>query len=163
MSSAIKVQLQSVLIWLQWFDPVGWALGRASACNKLSNEVLAWLSVWSRVQMICISSRHHCHSIISCFIKIQIGLALNGCLSPVGLTNTLVIDSLYVACLLVLYSSVLFCMLWWVLLFCDSQNCDDFWMIELVVIDVLHSCPAGGLIQHAKCCGFIVHICISNI
>jgi len=35
-------------------------------------EVLAWLSVWSEVQMICIwSSWCHCHPIISCFIKIQ--------------------------------------------------------------------------------------------
>ena len=37
--------------------------------------MLAWLSVWSEVQMICIwSSRCHCHPIISCFIKFQIGL-----------------------------------------------------------------------------------------
>ena len=63
--------------------------------KKLSDEVLAWLSVWSEVQVICISSSWcHCHSIISCFIKIQIGLTflcqfmqvflkkwpLNGCL-----------------------------------------------------------------------------------
>jgi len=26
------------------------------ACKKLSDEVLAWLSVWSKVQMICIWS-----------------------------------------------------------------------------------------------------------
>jgi len=26
------------------------------ACKKLSNEVLAWLSVWSEVQMICMWS-----------------------------------------------------------------------------------------------------------
>jgi len=37
--------------------------------KKLSDEVLAWLSVWSKMQMICI-----CHTIISSFIKIQIGL-----------------------------------------------------------------------------------------
>jgi len=40
--------------------------------------VLPWLSVWSKVQMICIwllwSSWCYCHPIISCFIKIQIGL-----------------------------------------------------------------------------------------
>ena len=37
--------------------------------------MLAWLSVWSEVQMICIwSSWYHFHPIISCFIKIQIGL-----------------------------------------------------------------------------------------
>jgi len=38
--------------------------------------VLAWLSVWSEVQMICIwSSWCHCHPIISCFIKILNGSA----------------------------------------------------------------------------------------
>jgi len=42
--------------------------------KKLSDEVLAWLSVWSKVQMICIwSSWCHCHPIICCFIKIQKG------------------------------------------------------------------------------------------
>ena len=35
------------------------------ASKKLSDGVLAWLSVWSVVQMICISSRCHCHPIIS--------------------------------------------------------------------------------------------------
>jgi len=36
---------------------------------------LAWLSVWSVVQMICIwSSWCNCHPIISCVIKIQSGL-----------------------------------------------------------------------------------------
>jgi len=37
----------------QCFDAVGWALGRASGLQKFSDEVLAWLSVWSEVQMIC--------------------------------------------------------------------------------------------------------------
>jgi len=38
------------------------------ACKKLSDEVLAWLSVWIEVQMICIwSSWCHCHPVISCF------------------------------------------------------------------------------------------------
>ena len=42
---------------------------------KLSGEELAWLSVWSEVQMICIwSSWCHCHPIISCSSKIQNGL-----------------------------------------------------------------------------------------
>ena len=45
------------------------------ACKRLSDEVLAWLSVWSKLQVICEwSSWCHCHPIISCFIKIQIGL-----------------------------------------------------------------------------------------
>jgi len=44
------------------------------AYKKLSDEVLAWLFVWSGVQMICIwSSWCYCH-FISCFIKIQIGI-----------------------------------------------------------------------------------------
>jgi len=38
--------------------------------------VLAWLSVWSEVQMICIwFSWCHCHPIISCISKIQNGLS----------------------------------------------------------------------------------------
>jgi len=45
------------------------------ACKKLNDEVLQWSSIWSEVQMICMwSSRCHCHPVISCFIKIQIGL-----------------------------------------------------------------------------------------
>jgi len=52
----------------------------------MSVEMLAWLSVWNKMQAICIwSSWCHCHPIISCFIKIQIGLtfllpAYPGCL-----------------------------------------------------------------------------------
>jgi len=43
------------------------------ACKTSSDDGLAWLSVCSEVQMICIwSSWCHCHPIISCFIKIQI-------------------------------------------------------------------------------------------
>jgi len=45
------------------------------ACKKMSDKELACLSVCSEVQMICIwSSWCHCHPIISCLIKIQIGL-----------------------------------------------------------------------------------------
>jgi len=52
------------------------AAGRASGLwKKLSGEVLAWLSVWSEVQVICIwSSWCHYHPIISCSSKIQNGL-----------------------------------------------------------------------------------------
>jgi len=42
-------------LWL-CLDAVGWAAGRASGLLKLSDEVLAWLSVWSEVQLICIWS-----------------------------------------------------------------------------------------------------------
>ena len=42
---------------------------------KISDEVLALISVWSKVQMICTrSSWCHCHLIIFVIIKIQIGL-----------------------------------------------------------------------------------------
>jgi len=56
-----------------------------SACKRLNDEVLAWLSVSYMVQMICIwSSWCHCHPAISRFIKTQIGLtflvpACQGC------------------------------------------------------------------------------------
>jgi len=41
------------LVGLQCFDTVGWALWEEHhASEKLSNEVLAWLSIWSEVQMI---------------------------------------------------------------------------------------------------------------
>jgi len=36
---------------LQCFDAVGWAAGRASGRKNLSDEVLAWSSVWSEVQI----------------------------------------------------------------------------------------------------------------
>jgi len=43
-------------------------LARKKSCDR----VLAWLSVWSVVQMICIwSSWCHCHPIICCFSKIE--------------------------------------------------------------------------------------------
>jgi len=34
---------------LQCFDTVGWTREEHPACKKLSDEVLAWLSVWSEV------------------------------------------------------------------------------------------------------------------
>ena len=34
----------------QCFDSDGWAAGRAVGLKKLSDGVLAWLSVWSEVQ-----------------------------------------------------------------------------------------------------------------
>ena len=39
---------------LQCFDTVGWASGRASGLQKLSDEVLMRLTVWSEVQIVCI-------------------------------------------------------------------------------------------------------------
>jgi len=47
------------------------------ACKKLNDDVLAWLSAWNKVQMICIwSTWCRCHPIIFCFIKIQIHLTV---------------------------------------------------------------------------------------
>jgi len=69
----------------------------------MSGEVLAWLSVWSKVQMICIwSSWCHCQPIISCYSKIQNSLpfwcwltqvvvenrSLNGCSSSTNMYHT---------------------------------------------------------------------------
>jgi len=45
---------------LQCFDAVGWASGRAF--GPKSDEVLVWLSVWSKVQIVCLwSCWCHCH------------------------------------------------------------------------------------------------------
>jgi len=41
-------------ICLQCYD--GWALRRVSGLLKLSDEVLLWLPVWSKVQIVCIWS-----------------------------------------------------------------------------------------------------------
>jgi len=41
-----------------------------ATCKKLTDEVLAWLCVWSKLQMICIWSSW-CHPIVSCLIKTQ--------------------------------------------------------------------------------------------
>jgi len=49
---------------------VGWQEGHP-ACRKLSDGVLEWLSVWSKVQICIWPSLCHCHS-VSCFSKIQI-------------------------------------------------------------------------------------------
>jgi len=57
---------------LHCFDTVGVRQEEHLACTKLSDEVLAWLSVWSKVQIICIrSSWRYCHPVVPCFIKIQ--------------------------------------------------------------------------------------------
>ena len=50
---------------------VGWQEGHL-ACKKLSGEVLAWLSVWSKVQTCIWPSWCHCHSLILASIKSSI-------------------------------------------------------------------------------------------
>jgi len=67
---------------------VGWQEGHP-ACKKLSGEVLACLSVWSEVQMICIwSSWCHCHPIIFCSTKIQNSLPFSCRLTQVVLEKS---------------------------------------------------------------------------
>ena len=69
-SSLLVISLQYVLMMLQkffgcccrnhtTFSALTLLVGREeeyATCKKLSDEVLAWLSVWSEVQMICIWS-----------------------------------------------------------------------------------------------------------
>jgi len=67
---------------LQCFDAVGWAAGWASGLKKQSGGVLAWLSVWSEVQLVQLMSLP---LTVSCSSKIQFGFtflvpAYPGCL-----------------------------------------------------------------------------------
>jgi len=60
---------------------VGWQEEHL-ACENLSDEVLAWLSVWSEVQMTWVWSRWcHCHPIISALAKSRM-LCASGTCSP---------------------------------------------------------------------------------
>jgi len=52
---------------------VGWQEGHL-ACKKLSDGVLAWLSVWSEVQTCIWSSWCHCHSISLASVKSRLVL-----------------------------------------------------------------------------------------
>jgi len=56
-------------VCLQCFDTVGWPAGRQQACKKLSDGVLAWLSVWSEVQTCIWPSWCHCHSLSLASVK----------------------------------------------------------------------------------------------
>ena len=59
---------------LQCFDAVGLAAGRASGLQKLSGGVLAWLSVWSKVQTCIWPSWCHCHSLSLASVKSRLVL-----------------------------------------------------------------------------------------
>ena len=58
--------MYNILECLQCFDTVGWATGRAFV---LSGGVLAWLSVWSKVQTCVLPSLCHCHSLFFSSVK----------------------------------------------------------------------------------------------
>ena len=65
--------IYGLVILPKYIDTVGGRQEKHQA--KLSDEVIAQLSVYREVQVICIWYRQcHPHPIISCFIKIQIGL-----------------------------------------------------------------------------------------
>jgi len=59
---------------------VGWQEGHP-ACNKLSGGVLAWLSVWSAVQICIWPSGGHCHSLSLASVKYRL-VYLSGTGSP---------------------------------------------------------------------------------
>jgi len=79
---AFRCYLHLTLAWVapppsQAFSALTLLVGQQEghpACKKLSGGVLAWLSVWSEVQICICSSWCHCQS-VSCFSKIQIGFA----------------------------------------------------------------------------------------
>jgi len=74
-----KLILMGVLCYIIAFSALT-CLGFGKSIRPVKiicDEVLAWLSVWSEVQMICIwLTWFHCHPILSWFFKIQIGFIL---------------------------------------------------------------------------------------
>jgi len=86
---SLVLSLVAIVVWavsLQCFDILLVVHQEEhSACKKLSDEVLAWLSVCSEVPLICVwSSWCHCYPIISCFIRIWIGLPFFDASIPTG-------------------------------------------------------------------------------
>jgi len=109
--SAIYVSMLTIyylLLLFSSFSALTLLVGRQEehpARKKLSDEVLAWLSVWSVVQMICVwSSWCRCHPIISYFSKIQNGLPFWCRLTQVVLEKRLLNVCMYVLLLLILFS-----------------------------------------------------------
>ena len=71
MLSVLQTVLDLQCCCLQCFDAVGWVAGRAS---ELSGGVLAWLSVWSKVQTCICPSWCHCHSLSLASVKSRLVL-----------------------------------------------------------------------------------------
>jgi len=57
-----------------WFDAVRWAAEGHPACKKLSGGVLAWLSVWSEVQICIWPSWCHYRSLSLASVKSRLVL-----------------------------------------------------------------------------------------
>jgi len=71
--------MQAQVSWFTWFFSLELGLTllvghqeEQSACKISSDELLAWLSVWSEVQMIAYGPADA--TVLSCFINIQNGL-----------------------------------------------------------------------------------------
>ena len=94
--------------FLQSFDAVGWAAGRASGLlKKLNGGVLAWLSVWNEVQTCTRPSWCHCHSLSLASVKSWLDLPfwyrltrvvvdkgpLNGCVCDLLINCSVLIHS----------------------------------------------------------------------
>ena len=61
--------MMQCILCLQCSDAVGWAAEGHPACKKQSGGVLAWLSVWSKVQTCIWPSWCHCHSLSLASVK----------------------------------------------------------------------------------------------
>ena len=70
----IIVIIDDIGIFLQCFDAVGWRQEGHPACKKLSGGVMAWLSVWSKVQTCIWPSWCHCHSLSLASVKSRLVL-----------------------------------------------------------------------------------------
>jgi len=112
------------------------------ARKKLSDGILAWLSVWSVVQMICIwSSWCHCLPINSCFSKMQNGLPFWCRLTHVVLEKrpfnvcvcVWLVDNLFV---IYVQTQCTFCINSWTLT--DSQQWNN-WDFDVAVFMYMHS------------------------
>jgi len=97
------------------------------AHKKLSDGILAWLSVWSVMQMICIwFSWCHCHPIISCFTKIQNGLPFWCRLTQVVLEKRPLNVCMYVCLYVILYANDccchFYCIFGRICVFCQNRH-----------------------------------------
>ena len=66
-----------VIIIIMAFSALTLLVGRQEghpACKKLSGGVLAWLSVWSKVQTCIWPSEFHCHSLSLASVKSRLVL-----------------------------------------------------------------------------------------
>ena len=75
-TSALGIHVYSGLVCfsLECVDAVGWQQEGHPACKKLSGGVLAWLSVWSKVQTCIWPSWCHCHSLSPASVKSRLVL-----------------------------------------------------------------------------------------